>query len=59
LLILFLFFILELLEIFKNNEEIVALGFINDINLIIWGNIVAENYIRLNQVYNRCIIWAK
>ena len=33
--ILFLFFISELLETFNGNQETVALGFINDINLII------------------------
>ena len=41
LLILFLFFISKLLEIFDNSKDIIALGFINDINLIIQGNIVA------------------
>ena len=34
LLILFLFFISKLLEMFNSNQETVALGFINNTNLI-------------------------
>ena len=35
LLILFLFFVFKLLETFNNNQEIIALGFVDDTNLII------------------------
>ena len=46
--ILFLFFISELLETFDNNQETVALGFVNNTNLITWGDTAAENCTRLN-----------
>ena len=59
LLILFLFFISKLLKIYNNSQDIIALGFINNINLIIQGNIVVENNTRLNQAYNRYIVQAK
>jgi len=57
--ILFLFFISELLETFNSNQETVALGFVDDTNLITWGNTAAENCTRLNQTHDRCIAWAK
>jgi Reverse transcriptase (RNA-dependent DNA polymerase) len=57
--ILFLFFISELLETFESNQETVALGFVDDTNLITWGNTAAENCTRLNQAHDRCIAWAK
>ena len=56
LLILFLFFISKLLEIYNNSQGIIALGFIDNINLILQGNTIVENYTRLNQAYNRYII---
>ena len=57
--ILFLFFVSKLLETFNNDQETVALGFVDDTNLIIQGNTAAENCTRLNQAHDRCIAWAK
>ena len=57
--ILFLFFISELLETFDDSQDTIALGFVDDTNLITWGNTAAENCTRLNQAHDRCIAWAK
>ncbi|KAF2182934.1 hypothetical protein K469DRAFT_584835, partial [Zopfia rhizophila CBS 207.26] len=52
-LILFLFFILELLEEFQRADgDTLAFGFINNTNLILWGNSAAENCQRLIAVYD-------
>jgi len=57
--ILFLFFISELFETFNSNQDTIALGFVDDTNLITWGNTAAENCTRLNQAHNKCVVWAK
>src|SRR5947208_7015944 len=54
--ILFLFFILELLEGMKDVEgETLGFGFVDDINIITWGDSAQENCTRLEEEYKRCI----
>ena len=58
--ILFLFFISELLEDHQRiNGNTLAFGFIDDTNLITWGNSARENCQRLEAAHNRCIEWAE
>ncbi len=58
--ILFLFFISELLEDLQQpDSESLAFGFVDDTNLIAWGNTARENCQRLTRVHDRCMAWAK
>src|SRR5436305_9119998 len=58
--ILFLFFISELLADFQRvNGDTLGFGFVDDTNLITWGNTAQENCQRLTSAHNRCIAWAK
>jgi hypothetical protein len=58
--ILFLFYISELLEdLMRPNSDTVAMGFVDDTNIITWGASAQENCIRLEQAHDRCIAWAK
>ena len=46
--ILFLFFILDLLDQFQKPEDgLVGMGFVDDTNLVVWGVSVVDNYRRL------------
>ncbi|KAF2177576.1 hypothetical protein K469DRAFT_529512, partial [Zopfia rhizophila CBS 207.26] len=36
-----------------------AFGFVDDTNLVSWGNSAAENCQRLTAAHDRCIAWAK
>jgi hypothetical protein len=58
--ILFLFFISELLEAFKNVENnTVGFGFVDDTTLITWGPTARENCERLEQAHLRCADWTR
>jgi reverse transcriptase-like protein/retrotransposon-encoded endonuclease len=58
--ILFLFFISELLEEFQRVAgDTLGFGFVDDTNLITWGNSARENCRRLESIHDRCIAWAK
>ena len=41
----------------KNNT--LRFRFVNNTNLIAWGNSAADNYRQLTVAHNRCIVWAK
>jgi len=58
--VLFLFFISELLELFQRVEgDTLAFGFVDDTNLIAWGDSAQDNCRRLEIVHDRCITWAQ
>jgi hypothetical protein len=58
--ILFLFFISELLELFqKPSGGTLAFGFVDDTNIIAWGNTARENCKRLEDVHKKCLTWAR
>lgn len=58
--ILFLFFISELLEEFQRViGDTLAFGFVDDTNLITWGESARDNCRRLEGAHSRCIAWAK
>jgi hypothetical protein len=57
---LFLLFISELLEGFQRPENgTLAFGFIDDTNLVAWGDSAHDNCQRLQAAHDRCIAWAK
>ena len=50
---LFLFFISELLETFQDvNRDTLGFGFVDDTNLIAWGDSAADNCRRLTEAHN-------
>ena len=54
--ILFLFFISELLEGMQSVEEKqLGFRFMDDTNIITWGDSAQENCKRLEEVYEKCI----
>jgi hypothetical protein len=58
--ILFLFFISELLETFQQEaSDTLGFGFVDDTNLITWGNSAQDNCQRLTVAHERCLAWAK
>jgi hypothetical protein len=58
--ILFLFFITELLAAFQSiTGETIAIGFVDDTNLITWGNAAAANCRRLEAAHDKCLAWAE
>jgi hypothetical protein len=58
--ILFLIFITELLETFQSPAgETIALGFVDDTNLITCGDTAANNCRKLEAAHDKCIAWAK
>jgi hypothetical protein len=58
--ILFLFFISELLETFQRvDSDTFAIGFVDDTNLITWGDSAQENCKRLTEAHTKCISWAE
>ena len=58
--ILFLFFISELLDdLSRADEGVLAFGFVDDTSLVAWGDTASDNCLRLGQVHDRCIAWAK
>jgi len=57
--ILFIFFITELLEEFQRaDSETLAFGFIDDTNLVTWGDSAKENCQRLERAHEKCIAWS-
>jgi len=56
--ILFLFFVSNLLNTFKEGAT-QGIGFVDDINLIIYGPTAAENCRTLEKAYNTYIEWAR
>lgn len=58
--ILFLFFITELLAAFQSTVgDTMAIGFVDDTNLITWGDTAAANCSRLEAAHDKCLAWAK
>lgn len=56
---LFLFFIADLLEMFKSAKDgMIGLDFVDDTNLIAWGPSAAENCVRLEKAHDKCAKWA-
>jgi hypothetical protein len=56
--ILFLFYISGLLEEFQNPQEAtLGFGFVDDTNLITWGESARENYRRLSEAHEKCKAW--
>ena len=59
-LILFLFFISELLEGMQSVEEKkLGFGFVDDINIITWGDSAQENCERLEEAHKKCMDWSR
>ena len=58
--ILFLFFISELLEGIQSVEEKqLGVGFVDDINIITWGDSAQENCKRLEEAHGKCMDWSR
>ena len=56
-LILFLFYIVELLESYNSSRERVSeAGFINNTTLLVYGPTIEGNYRALERVYDRYLI---
>ena len=54
--ILFIFFITELLEEFQQADgETLAFSFVDDTNLVTWGDSARENCQKLERAYEKCI----
>jgi len=59
-LILFLFYISELLEdLLRLDGDLLAFGFMDDMNIIAWGPSAHSNCLWLELAYDKCITWAK
>ena len=56
--ILFLFFASTLLPILRT-ESSSAIGFVDDTNILTWSNSTEENCRNLEQLHDKCVIWAK
>ena len=55
--ILFLLFILELLKHFKKvKNNTLGFGFVNNTNLVAWGDSTADNYKKLTAAHNQYIV---
>src|SRR5437667_6341611 len=58
--ILFLFFISELLEGMQSMEEKqLGVGFVDNINIITWGDSAQENCKRLEEAHEKCMDWCR
>jgi hypothetical protein len=58
--VLFLFFISELLEVFQRPDGgTLGFGFVDDTNIIAWGDSAKENCERLSNVHKTCLEWAR
>jgi len=58
--ILFLFYIAGLLEEFQDpRKNTLGFGFVDDTNLITWGESAEDNCRRLSAAHERCEAWAK
>jgi len=58
--ILFLLFIAELLDSLQRpGDATLGFGFVDDTNLIAWGDSARENCQRLKLAHDKCIAWAK
>jgi Reverse transcriptase (RNA-dependent DNA polymerase)/Endonuclease-reverse transcriptase len=58
--ILFLFFISELLAEFQRvSSDTLGFGFVDDTNLITWGDTAQDNCQRLTNAHDKCTAWAK
>ena len=56
--ILFLFFASTLLPILRT-ESSSAVGFVDDTNILTWSNTTEENCRNLEQLHDKCVVWAK
>ena len=57
--ILFLFFISGLLEKFLDpGSDVLGFGFVDDTNLLTWGDSAEDNCRRLNAAHSQCAAWA-
>jgi hypothetical protein len=57
--ILFLFYISGLLELFdKPQDKVLGFGFVDDTNLIAWGDSAVDNCRRLTAAHSQCKQWA-
>ena len=53
--ILYLFYNADLLEIYNNIRlRISAIGFVDDINILIYSELTEENCEKLSKVYKKC-----
>ncbi len=58
--ILFLFFISELLEDLQDVEgKRLGFGFVDDTNIITWGDSAQSNCRRLEEAHKKCMAWAR
>jgi len=58
--ILFLFYNAELLDICYNPAaRTVAVGFVDNVNILTYGPSIEGNCRRLEEVYQKCLDWAK
>ena len=58
--ILYLFYIIELLEACNNsNKRLSTSAFINDIILLVYELSTKHNYCMLSQAHNQCLDWAR
>ena len=58
--ILFLFYISKLLEdLLQLDGDMLAFGFVNDMNIVTWGSSASSNCRSLEKAHDRCIAWAK
>lgn len=56
--ILFLFFASTLLPMLRT-ESSSAVGFVDDTNILTWSNTTEENCRHLEQLHDKCMVWAK
>jgi hypothetical protein len=58
--ILFLLFIAELLDSLQRPcDATLGFGFVDDTNLIAWGDSARDNCRRLKLAHDKCIAWSK
>jgi Reverse transcriptase (RNA-dependent DNA polymerase)/Endonuclease-reverse transcriptase len=58
--VLFLFFISELLSTFQSvHDGTLAFGFVDDTNIVAWGDTAQDNCRRLQDAHDKCISWAR
>jgi retron-type reverse transcriptase len=57
--ILFLFFIADLLDITHNKElRALAVGFVDDVNILTYGSLTERNYKALSEIHRNYVKWA-
>lgn len=58
-LILFLFYNSELVDICSPQDiHVQGIGFVDDVNLVVWGVTTRGNYDNLERLHERCLEWA-